>query len=138
MSGSFILRITREEWFKQVFTIMKYYPGIVRRWEPDGLIFLARRTDKGDSFVGYGVIKEFIKREDLSEHERLECEKMGWKGAIIFKELYRFDPPLPIRETVLSNLRAKGKCWHGYPLTDEQSSLILNAAKELCAIQKVS
>lgn len=63
MSGNFILRITREEWFRQVFTAMKYCPGIVRRWEPGGLIFLARRTDRGDSFVGYGVTEEFITRE---------------------------------------------------------------------------
>ncbi|MBS7654576.1 MAG: hypothetical protein QXR06_02000 [Candidatus Bathyarchaeia archaeon] len=137
MGGNFILRITREEWFRQVFTVMKYYPGIIRRWEPGGLIFLARRTDRGDSFVGYGVIKEFIKRENLSEHERRECEKMGWKGAVVFNELYRFDPPLPIKETALSGLRAKGRCWHGYPLTDEQSRLILNVAEELCIIQKV-
>jgi hypothetical protein len=137
MAGNFILRITREEWFRQVFTIMKYYPGIVRRWESGGLIFLAKRTDKGDSLVGYGVIKGFIGRENLSEHERQECEKMGWRGAIIFNELYKFDPPLPIKETLLSNLKAKGKCWHGYPLTDEQSSSILNSAKELCIIQRV-
>jgi len=134
---NFILRITREEWFRQVFTIKKYYPGITRRWERGGLIFLARLSRKGDSFVGYGVIKAFVKKDYLSDEERRECEKMGWRGAIVFNELYRFTPPLLIKETILSGLRARGRCWHGYPLMREQAEAILATAEEMCHIQRV-
>lgn len=92
----FILRIARDEWFKQVFEIKKYYPGVARRWERGGIIFLVKRPDKGDSIVGYGVIKEFIARDNLPEKER-----MGWRGAIVFDELYKFEPSILIKETIL-------------------------------------
>ena len=134
---NFVLRIAKDEWFKQVFSIKKYYPGVPRRWKPNDLIFLVKRTDKGDSFVGYGVIKKFIERNKLSKAEREECEKMGWRGALVFSELYKFDPPLPIKETILGGLKVRGRCWHGYPLTDEQVNSLLKAVKKLCNIRKV-
>jgi len=135
--NSFILRITKEEWFRQVFTIKKYYPGIGRRWEPGGIILLARKSEKGDSFVGYGVLEKFVERNDLPEKERTECERMGWRGVIVFNELFRFEIPLPIKETVLGGSNAKGKCFHGYPLTQKQVKSILNMAKEHGALHKI-
>ena len=134
---SFILRITREEWYRQVFTIKKYFPGITRRWGLESIILLVRKAEKGDSFVGYGILKEFIKRDQLPKEKKEECEKMGWRGVLVFKELYRFKPPLPIKETVLKGSRAKGRCFHGYPLTKEQVDAILESAEGKIGIQKV-
>lgn len=135
---NFVLRIAKEEWFKQVFTLKKYYPGIRRRWEKDRLIFLVKRSDRGDSFVGYGVIGDFVKRDNLPDEEKKECERMGWRGAIIFSELYKFVPPLLIKETILGGLGIRGRFWHGYPLTEEQTEAILEAAGELCSIRKIN
>ena len=135
---SFILRISKEEWFKQVFTIKKYYPGIGRRWEEGSTILLAKKTENRDSLVGYGVLERFVKRDQLPEKERLECEKMGWKGVLVFRNLFRFEPPLPMKETVLSGSNAKGKCFHGYPLTQKQVESILNVAKEKCAFHEIN
>jgi len=134
---SFILRITKEEWFRQVFSIKKYYPGISRRWESGGVILLARKAEKGDSFVGYGVLEKFVKKDLLTEEKRRECERMGWRGELVFSELYKFEPPLPIKETILSGSKARGRCFHGYPLTEEQVESILNIAKEKCAFRKI-
>ena len=136
-SKNFVLRITKEEWFRQVFTIKKYYPGIIRRWEKDSLIFLVRRSERGDSFVGYGVVEKFVEKNKLPNNEKSECEKMKWRGAIIFSELYKFEPPLLIKETILGNLRVRGRCWHGYPLTEKYARAILEAAEERCHIQKI-
>jgi len=136
IASNFILRITKEEWFKQVFTIKKYYPGIIRRWKEGSLIFLIRRSDRGDSLVGYGIVGKFVKREFPQDYEKRECERMGWKGAILFDELYRFELPLPIKETFLGGFKARGRCWHGYPLTDKQAYDILETAKSLCDIKK--
>ncbi|MBS7625087.1 hypothetical protein KEJ29_05870 [Candidatus Bathyarchaeota archaeon] len=126
---NFILRITKEEWMKQVFTIKKYYPGVPRHWREGGLIFFARGSERGDSIIGYGVVEKFIDKEKLRGRERSECEKMGWRGAIVFSELYKFDPPLLIKETILGGLRAKGKYLHGYPLTEQQVNEILETAR---------
>lgn len=134
---NFILRITRDEWFKQVFEIKKYYPGVARHWEKGGIIFLVKCTDRGDSIVGYGVIKKFIARDNLPEKERRECERMGWRGAIVFDELYKFEPPILIRETILGGLKARGRCWHGYPVTPEQAKRILEDAKNLSTIKAI-
>ena len=135
--NNFILRITRDEWFKQVFSIKKYFPGIGRRWEPGGTILLVRKAERGDSFVGYGVLEEFVKRDLLPEEKRRECETMGWKGVLVFNELYRFEPPLKIKDTIIGVSRAKGKCFHGYPLTQEQVESVLRTAKEKVTINKI-
>ena len=136
--NNFILRITREEWFKQVFSIKKYFPGISRRWEPNGAILLVHKAENGDSFVGYSVLDEFVKREMLHDEKRQECETMGWKGVLVFKELYKFEPPLKIKDTILGTSKARGKCFHGFPLMQEQVNSILEAAKEKGAINKVN
>jgi len=133
---SYILRITKEEWFKQVFTIKKYYPGVKRKWEPNAQILLVRNSVDGDSFVGYGTLKQYIKRDLLPDEERLQCEKMGWTGVLVFNELFKFDPPLLMKDTILSGGRVQGRCLHGYPLTQNQVDLVLNKATELCNIQK--
>jgi len=135
--NSFILRITKEEWFNQVFTIKKYYPGIGRRWEHGGIILLARKSGGKDSFVGYGVLEEFVERSQLSERERTECERMGWKGVLVFNELFKFEPPLPIKETVLSGTNARGRCFHGFPLTERQLKSVLNKAREETAVLRI-
>ena len=133
----YVLRITKEEWFRQVFTIKKYYPGVRRRWEPNAKILLVRNSENGDSFVGYGILMQYLKRDQLSEDERKKCELMQWTGALVFRELFRFDPPLLLRETILSGSRVRGSYLHGYPLTNGQVDSILTRAKELCSILKI-
>ena len=134
---SYVLRITKEEWYRQVFLIKKYFPGVPRRWEPGGIIFLARKAEKGDSLIGYGVIGKFVKRDLLPEDRRKECEVMGWKGAIVFSELYKFDPPIPIKETVLGASKARGRCFHGHPLTKDHVESILKVAEEKTSLRRV-
>jgi len=134
---NYVLRISKEEWYRQVFSIKKYFPGVPRKWESGGIIFLARKAEKGDSLIGYGVIGEFVERDLLPEDRRKECERMGWKGAIVFSELYKFDPPIPIKETVLDSTKARGRCFHGYPLTKDQVDSILRTAEEKTSLRKV-
>jgi len=134
---SYVLRISREEWYRQVFSIKKYFPGVPRKWKPGGMIFLARKAEKGDSLIGYGVIGEFVKKDLLPENRRKECEKMGWKGAIVFSELYKIDPPVPIKETILGASKARGRYFHGYTLTKDQAESILRTIKEKASLQKV-
>jgi len=129
-SHGYILRITKDEWVKQVFGLKKYYAGVKRKWEPELTIFFARKAEKGDSFLGYGIIESVLKTEELSEEERDECEKYGWNRVINFKDVVKFDFPLPIKETVLKDVRVRGNRLHGYRLTPEQIQSILNKAKQ--------
>ena len=135
-TNNFILRITREEWFNQVFSIKKYFPGIGRRWEPNGIILLARNAENGDSFVGYGVLDQFVKKDALPDEKRQECERMGWRGVLVFRELYRFEPPVRIKDTVIGASRARGRCFHGFPITREQVDSVLKVANEKATVKK--
>ncbi len=134
---SYILRISKEEWYRQVFSIKKYFPGVPRKWEPGGIIFLARKAEKGDSLVGYGVIREFVKRDLLPEERRKECEMMGWRGAIVFSELYKISPPIPIKETILAASKARGRYFHGYTLTRDEVESLLRTIKKKASLIRV-
>lgn len=134
---NFILRITREDWLKRVFILKKYYPGVPRCWEKGGLVFFARKSEAGDSLIGYGVIEDFVRKDNLSDKERLECDIMNWKGAIIFKEIYKFEPPIPIKETFLAELKLKGKYLHGFQLTNDQVAEILEVAERISHVRRV-
>jgi len=134
---SYILRISKEEWYRQVFSIKKYFPGVPRKWEPGGIIFLARKAEKGDSLVGYGVIGEFVERDLLPEERRKECEMMGWRGAIVFSELYKISPPVPIKETILAASKARGRYFHGYTLTRDEVESLLRTIKKKASLIRV-
>jgi len=126
----YILRITKDEWVEQVFDLKRYYAGVRRRWEPGLTIFFARKAEKGDSFLGYGIIESVLKVEELSEKERAECKKHGWNRAINFKGIVKFDPPLPIKETVIKDVGVRGNRLHGFPLTLTQIQSILSKAEQ--------
>ena len=129
-AGGFILRISREEWLRQVFELKKYYPGIMRRWTHGTTILLARKTGKGDSFIGYGVIGRIDMPWELPKEEEEYCRSNGWKCAILFKTLRRFKEPLPLKETFLKGDPRKGRFLHGISLTVDQIDSILEAAEE--------
>lgn len=128
--GGFILRISREEWLRQVFELKKYYPGIMRGWTGGMTILLARKTEKGDSFIGYGVIGRIDMPCELPKEEEEYCKSNGWKCAILFKTLERFEEPLPLKETFLKGDPRKGKFLHGVSLTVDQIDSILEATEK--------
>ena len=133
---NYVLRIVKEEWCQQVFSTKRYFPGVPRRWNSGDMIFLVHKVEKADSLVGYGIIEEFVEKEELPEDERRVCEEMGWRGVIVFNELYKIDPPVPVKDTILSAVEARGKYLHGYPLTDEQVESILRTVKAKASLKE--
>ena len=89
------------------------------------------KTNIGDAVIGYGVIENVYERDELSEEERLECEKYGWKKAIEFKYIIKFEKPLPVKETFLKDLKLRGKYLHGLLLNREQLNAIISRAESL-------
>ncbi len=63
---------------------------------------------------------------------------MGWKGVLIFKDLYKFEPPIPLKDTFMKGSRAKGRCLHGYPLTFDQINSVLDKANETSVLKEIS
>jgi len=127
----YILRIASKEWVDQVFEMAIYYTGLHRKWKVGQIIIFVHKTALGDAFVGYGEIGNVYSLDELSEKERRECEKWGWKKAIEFKYVIRFEKPLPIKETFLKGLKIRGRTLHGFPLSMEKLNSIISDAERL-------
>ena len=127
----YILRIATKEWVDQVFEMAIYYTGFRRKWKVGQIILFVHKTALGDAFVGYGEIGNVYGLDELSEEEKRECERWGWKKAIEFKYVIRFEKPLPIKETFLKDLKIRGRTLHGFPLGREQLNSIIGSVEGL-------
>ena len=54
----YILKVSHDDWVEQIFELKKDYSGIIRNWRVGTPIFLAKKKDAGDSFLGYGVTEK--------------------------------------------------------------------------------
>lgn len=129
-ANGYILRIATKQWVNQVFSMAIYYTSARRQWKPGQTIIFVHKTNVGDAVIGYGVIENVYEKDELSEEERRECEKYSWKKAIEFKYVKKAKP-LPIKETILKDLKLRGKYFHGLPLNKEQLDSIISQAEHL-------
>lgn len=112
----YALRIAKPEWLEQVFESTRYYTGLQRSWRNGAPVLFVYNTKNGDAFVGYGVIKEALSFEELPETEQITCSKWGWKTAIDFDYIVRFNSPVLVKETTLAETRLRGKFLHALHL----------------------
>jgi hypothetical protein len=124
-----ILRISTKKWFDHVFDSAMYYTSFRRKWRRGQTIVFIFKADIGDSIVGYGIIENVFETDELSEEEQLECHRRGWKKAIEFKYVIKFDAPLPIRETFLKGSKLRGRYLHGFSPSKEQLEAIIGQAE---------
>jgi hypothetical protein len=125
----YILRISTDSWRDQVFELKKYYSGVMRGWKRDTQILLAKKTELGDSFIGYGVVGKVEMLWELSPEEEAYCRENNWRCALTFKALNGFERPYPIKESILAEDPRKGSFLHGARLTEDQVDEILDAAE---------
>ena len=128
--GGYILRIAKEEWVNKVFDLAIYYTSSRRNWKTGQSIIFVHKTKAGDAFVGYGEIGSIYASDELSEEEKHECDRQGWKKAVEFRYVKRFDEPLSIKETFLKDSKLRGRSLHGFPLKKEQVSTIINQVEQ--------
>lgn len=127
----YILRIATKKWVDQVFNLAIYYTGARRKWKTGQTIIFMHKTNIGDAVIGYGVIGNIYERDELSEEERRECERLGWRKAIGFKYIIKFEKPLPVKETFLKDSKLRGRYLHALPLNKEQINAIISQAERL-------
>lgn len=128
----YILRIATDEWVNQVFSIAAYFTSLLKKWQKGQIILFMHKTNVGDSVVGYGEVGDIYDTEELSaEEEKQQCNQYGWKKAIEFSYVMRFEKPLPIKDTFFKGSKLRGRCFHGYRLTPEQLKIILKQAEKL-------
>jgi hypothetical protein len=130
-TAGYILRIATKQWLAQVFERAVYYTGFRRKWIPGKTILFVHRINIGDAIVGYGEIEDAYEIDDLSDMEKRECEKHGWKKAITFKYIMPFEKPLLIKETFLRERKYRGRYMHGLQLGKEQLSMLVSQAERI-------
>ena len=126
---NYILRISKDEWEKQVFAIKSYYAGVRREWKPNTKILLAKKTESGDAFIGYAMIKNVADLEEMSDEEKDMCINNNWNKKLSFGKLVRFEPPVLVKDTVVSKWGQKGALLHGAPISEADIESIMKIAK---------
>ena len=126
----YILRISTDDWLRQVYERKKYYSGVMRDWRRGSVILFAKKTDAGDSFIGYGVVDKVEMLWEMTPDEEEYSKQHGWKCALSFGNLIRFDKPLPIKESIIAGDPRKGRLLHGARLKEDQVDSILEAAED--------
>lgn len=134
--AGYILRIAAAQWVDRVFDTAIYYTSLRRRWKRGQVIIFIHKTGIGDAAVGYGVLDHMTEKNELTEEEMRDCEEGGWKGAIEFKYVKRFEKPLLIRETFLKDSKLRGRFFHGLELNEEQLESIVSQADSGSSHQK--
>jgi len=127
--GGYILRIATKQWLNQVFSMAIYYTNMRRKWRQGQTILFVHKTNVGDALVGYGLIERASEIDELSEQDKYECERGGWRRAIEFKYVKQFDKPLPIKDTVLKGSKLRGRYFHGLRLGENQLDALLAQAE---------
>lgn len=107
-----------------------YYTSTSTKLKKDQTVIFVYKTDVGDSIVGYGVIQDVVDKEMLSSEEKKQCQKHGWKKAIEFSYVLRFQKPLPVKETFFKDTKLRGRCFHGFRLSKEQVNALISQAEK--------
>jgi len=130
-ADGYILRIASKQWVEQVFNMAAYYTSLPRKWKKGQTILFMHKTNNGDAIIGYGIIETVYDKNELSDEEKSECEKYGWKKAIEFSYVIRFEKPLLVKETFLKNTKLRGRYFHGLKLNKQQLQIIITQAEQL-------
>jgi hypothetical protein len=126
----YVLRISTEEWLKQVFERGKYYSGVMRKWRRGTPILLAKKAGASDCFVGYGVVDKVEMLWEMTPEEEEYSKGHSWRCSLTFRGLTRLETPYPIKESILKEDKRRGMLLHGAMLTEEQVDAILEAAED--------
>ena len=125
----YILRIATKQWVDQVFSMAIYYTNMRKNWKCGQTILFVHRTNIGDALVGYGLVGKACEKDELSEQDRVACEKGGWKRAIEFTYVKQFDKPLAIKDTFLKGSKLRGRYFQGLRVGKSQLESILARAE---------
>ncbi|MBM3292153.1 hypothetical protein FJY84_05695 [Candidatus Bathyarchaeota archaeon] len=126
--NGYILRITHDYWLDQVFNIKKYYSGVMRAFEVGTPILLVKKTDVGDSFIGYGLVSKVERLWEMTPEDEKYSRDNNWKCCLSFNDLSKFNKPYPIKESILKDDPRKGKLLHAAMIKAEQINEIINTA----------
>ncbi|MEM4311781.1 MAG: hypothetical protein QXX95_05270 [Nitrososphaerales archaeon] len=84
MPKGYFLRILPGKYEESLFSKRCYFTGRARHWELESLVFFARKDEGRDSIFGLGILRDIKNIKELSEEEKINCEREGWRWKLIF------------------------------------------------------
>jgi len=126
--GNYIMRIANDEFEASVFSKKAYYTAMRRKWSRGTKILLVKKSAQGDAFIGYAVVDKVLGIEEMDLDDKKLCIENAWSNKIIFSKLVRLEPPVLVKNTVVSKWPQKGALLHGAPISDEDLNAIVEAA----------
>lgn len=93
--AGYILRISRDELERQLFSRRTFYVNISRDWSRGTKIMFVKK----DVFIGSGTIDRFVTTDEMEVSEKKICTENNWYGKIVFSRLVRFVPPVMVQDT---------------------------------------
>jgi hypothetical protein len=101
--SSFVLRI-RDSQERQLRVRRELYVGIRRGWSPGSKVVFVKKAPAGDSIIGIGVMEKVVELDAMDGGEKKACLENNWYGKIVFSQVARFHPPVPVRDTDLASV----------------------------------
>lgn len=125
---NYILRIPNDDLEKYVFALKSYYVGIRREWKPNAKVLLIKKIELGDAFLGYAVIKNVTDLEEMSGEEKKMCINKNWSKKLSLAKVVRFEPPVLLKDTLVSRWSQKGALLHCTPISESYTESIAKIA----------
>ena len=127
--SNYMLRISKDEWVRLVFSKKAYYTSMRRNWKEGGKILFVKKIEEGDALIGYAIIDSIIDYDSLPSKEKELCLNYGWTKKLVFKKMIRFEPPILIKDTMIAEWPQRGALLHGAPISDEQLDGVIKLSK---------
>jgi len=130
-TDGYVLRISYEDLVNQVFSLGKYYSGVIRDFKRGTPLLFVAKSEGGDSLVGYGVVDKIEYLWEMTPEEEAYAREHNWKIALTLRGATRFRTPLLIKNSLLKDDKRKGAYLHGAKLTEETMDALLEQAEEI-------
>ncbi|MEO9295568.1 MAG: hypothetical protein ABI347_08220 [Nitrososphaera sp.] len=111
---SYALRI-KESHQPQLRVSRSLYVGIRRDWSPRSKIVLLKKGS-GDFVVAIGTVGRIIEIDSMAGDEKKMCIENNWYAKIVFSQIARLYPPVPVSATELASVQPA--LLHGHAVSD--------------------
>ena len=128
-ADGYVLRISHEDLVNQVFSLGKYYSGVIRDFKRGTPLLFAAKTEGGDGFVGYGVVDKVEYLWEMIPADEEYAREHNWKNLLKLRGATKLKTPLLIKDSILKDDKRKGAYLHGAKLSEDTISALLEQAE---------
>ena len=129
-TDGYVLMISHEDLVNQVFSLGKYYSGVIRDFKRGTPLLFVAKSEGGDSLVGYGVVDKIEYLWEMTPEEEAYAREHNWKIALTLRGATKFGTPLLIKNSLLKDDKRRGAYLHGAKLSEDTIDALLEQAAQ--------